>query len=266
MINMTSSRRPRWLILLVVVLLLGIALVLDLTNRGLVWQGLWYLTGEEDPASQALGFVYYLGNYIRAQPDTQPMTPINHADVSPFGINTFLQQEVEVAKRERTLELIREAGFTMIRQQFPWEDIEIHGRGDFTDRRNDLNGDGTPDEISAWAKYDNIVDLADQYGITIQARLDNPPAWTHADPAIGSFAPPDDLQDYVNYVAAVGNATGAAFVITRSGMSRTSTRNGVNRPSARKAIPSCSAAPMMPSKRLTRTLWSSAVRFRPPSP
>ena len=203
MINTTSSRRPRWLILLVVVLLLGIGLVLDLTNRGLVWQGLWYLTGEEDPASQALGFVYYLGNYIRAQPDTQPMTPINHADVSPFGINTFLQQEVEIAKRERTLELVREAGFTMIRQQFPWEDIEIHGRGDFTDRRNDLNGDGTPDEISAWAKYDNIVDLADQYGITIQARLDNPPAWTHADPAIGSFAPPDDLQDYVNYVAVV---------------------------------------------------------------
>jgi hypothetical protein len=193
----------RRLILPLIALFLLTGLSLDLGNRGLVWQALWNLTGEEEPASQLLGFVYYLGNYIRRQPDTQPMTPINHADVSPFGINTFLQQEVEVAKRERSLQLIREAGFTMIRQQFPWEDIEIHGRGDFTDRRNDLNGDGTPDAISAWAKYDNIVDLAEQYGITIQARLDNPPAWTHADPAIGSFAPPDDLQDFVNYAVAV---------------------------------------------------------------
>jgi hypothetical protein len=67
------------------------------------------------------------------------------------------------------------------------------------DRRN-LDAVG---EISAWDKYDNIVDLAEQYGLQIMARLDNPPAWTHADPAIGTFAPPDDLGDFVNFAATV---------------------------------------------------------------
>ena len=59
------------------------------------------------------------------------ITPISHTDVTPYGVNTFLQQEVEPEKRERQLQMIREAGFGMIRQQFPWEDIEIDGRGDF---------------------------------------------------------------------------------------------------------------------------------------
>jgi hypothetical protein len=124
-------------------------------------------------------------------------------DVNPFGINTFLEQEVEPEKRERSVQMIADAGFHWLRQEFPWEDIEIHGRGDFVDRRNDLNGDGQPDPVDAWAKYDQIVDLAEQYGLEIQARLSNPPSWAHANPDIGDKAPPDDLQDYVNYAVAV---------------------------------------------------------------
>ena len=27
------------------------------------------------------------------------------------------------------------AGYHWLRQEFPWEDIEIHGKGDFEDRR-----------------------------------------------------------------------------------------------------------------------------------
>ncbi len=193
----------RVLVALVILVVLAGLLWLDLSNRGQVWNFLWSVTGEEAPFAQLRGAVEYAGNFIRQAPNTAPDVPINHADVNPYGINTFLQQEVEIIKREQTLRMIAEAGFTMIRQQFPWADIEIHGRGDFVDRRNDLNGDGQPDAVDAWAKYDNIVDLAEQYGITIQARLDNPPAWTHADPNIGDFAPPDDFQDFVNYAVAV---------------------------------------------------------------
>ncbi|MBL8165530.1 MAG: hypothetical protein JNJ61_26340 [Anaerolineae bacterium] len=196
----------RLLPILVLLVLAAAALSFDLANRGAAWRWFWSLTGEEEPFAQVRGMVEYAGNFIRPQPRTAALTAINHTDVPPYGINTFLQQEVEIAKRERTLAMIAEAGFSMIRQQFPWEDIEIHARGDFSDRRNDLNGDGVIDErdaVSAWDKYDNIVALAEQYGITIQARLDNPPAWTHADPAIGSFAPPDDLQDYINFAVAV---------------------------------------------------------------
>jgi hypothetical protein len=188
-------RRRAWITLAILAGLLW----LDLNNRGLMWQFFWSQTGEEKPFSQLRGMIEYLGNLTRLQPVTQPDVPINHVDVSPFGINTFLQQEVELAKRERQMQMIAEAGFAMIRQQFPWEDIEIHGRGDFIDRRNE----SVTGVINAWDKYDNILALAEQYGLDIQARLDDPPQWTHQNPDIGDKAPPDDLQDYVNYAVSV---------------------------------------------------------------
>jgi len=189
-----------------ILMLLAGGFALDLAKHGLVWNIFWSLTGEETPLSQVRGMVEWAGNFIRLQPQTAPDMPISHTDVPPYGINTFLQQEVEVAKRDRSLQMIADAGFKMIRQQFPWDDIEISGRGDFTDQRNDLNGDGVIDDkdaVSAWAKYDNIVDLAEKYGIQIQARLDNPPRWTRANPDAGDKAPPDDYQDFVNYAVAV---------------------------------------------------------------
>ncbi|GAI88379.1 unnamed protein product [marine sediment metagenome] len=71
-----------------------------------------------------------VSNLTRPQPKTKPYVPVSHTGVCPFGINVFLEQEVETEKRERTLQMISEAGFKWIRQEFPWEDIEIHGRGD----------------------------------------------------------------------------------------------------------------------------------------
>jgi hypothetical protein len=200
----TATRTPRrWrpigfaLIIVALTALLGF----DLAGHGLAWQVIYNLTGEEAPLAQIRGLIELGGNLLRQPPRLDPYVPIDHAGVNPFGINTFLEQEAEVAKRERTLRLISEAGFAWIRQQFVWEDIEIHGRGDFVDRRNDLNGDGTPDAVDAWAKYDNIVALAEHYGLMIQARLDNPPAW--AQTVAGDFAPPADFQDFVNFAAAV---------------------------------------------------------------
>ncbi len=116
---------------------------------------MWSLTGEEAPLAQLRGMVEWLGNVTREQPNTAPDVPIQHTDVNPYGINTFLEQEVEPAKREQQVKMIAEAGFHWLRQQFPWQDIEIAGRGDFTDARNADSG-----VISAWDKYDNIVDLA----------------------------------------------------------------------------------------------------------
>ncbi|HYO88856.1 MAG TPA: cellulase family glycosylhydrolase [Candidatus Limnocylindrales bacterium] len=189
-------RRGRWLIAAgALVLALAGLLALDLANRGLTWQVFWSLTGEEAPVAQLRGMVELAGNATRRTPDTAPYIPIAHASASPFGINTFLEQEAEPAKREQIVAMIADAGFTWMRQQFVWEDIEIHGRGDFTDRRNDSNG------VDAWAKYDQIVDLAQQYGVGLIARLDNPPAWAQSVP--GNFAPPADVQDFVNYAVAV---------------------------------------------------------------
>ncbi len=155
------------------------------------------LTGEEETLPQIRGLLDLTGQAIRPPLDLRPDVSIAHADVNPYGINTFLQLEVEPAKREKQVQLIAEAGFHWIRQEFPWYDIEIHGQGDFEDRRHGA-------AISAWEKYDGIVDLADQYGLEIIARLSSPPSWTRADgDARGAFAPPDRFADYADYAAAV---------------------------------------------------------------
>lgn len=160
---------------------------------------LFNLTGEEEPLPQISGLIQV--GLTRLQPplQTADYVPVQYAGVNPYGVNTFLQNEVEPQKREEAMRMISEAGIKWIRQEFTWEDIEIHGKGDFEDRRHEPYK-------SAWEKYDHIVDLADKYEINIMARLSNPPAWTRAmTDTVGAFAPPDDLTDYGDFVEAVAS-------------------------------------------------------------
>lgn len=184
-----------------------ILVVLILVLAGVIWVLMsgdalsaraFDLTGEEETGGQLRGIIQLPLNLANPSLKTDPYTAIDDTGVNPFGVNTFLHHEVEVAKREEQLRLIEEAGFRWIRQEFPWEDIEIHDRGDFIDRRNDPAG------IDAWAKYDNIVDLAEAYDQQIIARLSNPPAWSRAaGDDNGTYAPPDDYEDFARYAAAV---------------------------------------------------------------
>lgn len=161
--------------------------------------GLFRLTGEEDPPRQAYGLVQLAGNPFHSPPRTLPYEPVAYTGFNPFGMNVFLEQEAELWKRERTVHLVAEAGFRWIRQSFPWEDIEIHGKGDFEDRRH------IPYR-SAWEKYDHIVALAEEHGLEVIAVLSNPPAWSRADgDARGTLAPPDNLEDYGDFVYAVAS-------------------------------------------------------------
>jgi polysaccharide biosynthesis protein PslG len=188
---------------IVIVIVAVVALTaLDLNQRGLLWQFAWSITGEEEPVAQLRALPQWAMRYTRPQPRTAATVPIDHTGEIPFGINTFLHQEVEVPKIERMLEMISDAGFVWIREQFPWEDIEVDGRDQFSDSRNDIDGDSKPDRVDAWIKYDRIVDLADQYGLNILARLDNPPGWSRTNPDIGPLGPPDDFQDFVNFAVA----------------------------------------------------------------
>ena len=190
------SGRRGGLVLVLVAALVAVAVVLLLTQPA--WRAfLFGVTGEESLLAQLRGGVEWAGNLTRPKPETEDFAPVAHAGGNPYGVNVFLEQEVEPAKREQSVRMIAEAGFGWIRQEFPWEDIEIHGKGDFEDRRHEPYR-------SAWEKYDNIVDLADRYGIEIIARLSNPPAWSRgAGDEAGTFGPPDDLEDYGDFVEAV---------------------------------------------------------------
>jgi hypothetical protein len=158
---------------------------------------LFNITGEEAILPQVSGAIQYALTRLQPPLQTADDVPVQYADMNPYGVNTFLQNEVEPAKREEAMRLIAGAGIRWIRQEFPWEDIEIHGKGDFEDRRHEPHK-------SAWEKYDHIVALAEKYDIKIMARLSNPPSWTRAlTDTVGTFAPPDDLADYGDFVEAV---------------------------------------------------------------
>ncbi len=180
------------------VLVGGRAIRLALRPETRAW--LHSVTGEESVVEGikgvgALAWLQLTAPGLELAPDA----PIDHLSVNPIGANTFLQLEPDEQVVRRSFERMRAAGIGWARQQFPWEDIEIHGRGDFEDRRNDP-------PRSAWDKYDRIVYWAEAHGVQILARLDNPPDWAYADLAAEGEArmgPPSDLADYTNFVKAV---------------------------------------------------------------
>ncbi len=187
-------RRLNVFLVLSAVLILAAGLFLA---RASISSALFNVTGEDKLLPQLRGVIDYATNLLRPMPNTANDAVIAEPKVSLFGINTFLEQEVEPAKRDKQLQMIADAGYKWIRQQLPWADIEISGKGNFEDCRN-ANG-GTC--ISAWAKYDNIVELAQQHGLSIIARLEAPPKWAQTTP--GDFAPPAKRDDFGDYVAAV---------------------------------------------------------------
>jgi hypothetical protein len=115
---------------------------------------------------------------------------IPNTDVNPFGANFFLDREVEEWKLRKTLQMAQEAGLGWAKQQFSWEEIEPVRKGEFFDERT---------RRSSWEKYDLIVDLCEEYGLQVIARLDRPPDWAREDDTYKE-RPPDNFEDYGDFV------------------------------------------------------------------
>lgn len=147
----------------------------------------------------ALGISPYVEPYFSRGVDTgTDLAPVPHTDVNPLGVNTFLNGEADPAKVERSMDMIAAGGFTFVRQMFAWYEIEPERDSHYDSRHN----------ISAWEKYDRIVDLATERNLEIIARLDKPPRWAReGQPNLDRFpaGPPNDDADYAEFVAAVVN-------------------------------------------------------------
>lgn len=155
-------------------------------------------------------FTWFDNEVNRGVTYTPPDTPIPWTDVPQIGVNAFnLQFEPDAANVTRALELARAMGAHFVRIQMPWDDVEIHGKGDFVDRRN-------PDQVrSSWEKYDFIVAEAQRLGLELIVRIDRAPQWArpndNADPRFqagllenaNSTGPPENYADYADFVAAV---------------------------------------------------------------
>ena len=173
----------------------GLALLLLSLSPSRRW--LQSQTGELDFLPQIKGLTDLGGGLLRPRLRLAPQLETAQSGVSPFGVNVFLEQEVEPTKRERVVQMAAQVGFKWLRQEFPWEDIEVHGKSDFEDRRHEP-------ARSAWEKYDHIVALAEQYDMRLIVRISNPPAWSRAEGnEFGSYAPPDDFRDFADFAGSV---------------------------------------------------------------
>lgn len=115
--------------------------------------------------------------------------PLPLAAVNPYGVNVFLHKEVDPWKKEKTLQMIQEGGIGWIKQQFPWAELEFK-KGVYWDDRNGK---------SSWAKFDEIVSLAERYGVRVIARLDRPPDWARTQES-NPEAPPAQIADFGDFV------------------------------------------------------------------
>jgi len=129
------------------------------------------------------------------RPKPLPPRTVAFTDVNPFGVNIFLDREVEEWKIRRELQMIKDAGIGWVKQEVPWFEIEPERKGEFVD---------TKFNKPSWDKYDKRIDLVDEFGLNAIIRLDAPPSWTRKDNSM-SQASPDNLADYGDFVFNVVN-------------------------------------------------------------
>jgi hypothetical protein len=111
-----------------------------------------------------------------------------------LGMNVFLEQEVDPERRQRSLDLLRAAGVTWIRQELPWEQVQPSAKGETTDPK--FGG-------STWTKFDDIVDRASVSGMHVVLRLDTSPRWALPPDAPDGLSPPINYDDYFDFVSQV---------------------------------------------------------------
>ncbi len=99
-----------------------------------------------------------------------------------YGIQAFLWWKPEIAKRDLTL--IQQLGFTWVKQNFAWRDIENQQKGHFE-----------------WELADNIVRRVGKRGdLQLLVRIDRQPFWSQAPGTVElDSAPPANLADFGDF-------------------------------------------------------------------
>jgi hypothetical protein len=111
--------------------------------------------------------------FLRASPST-----------SGVGVQVHLWGYPETTDRD--LRLAREAGFTWVKQHFPWAFIEGDIQGRFE-----------------WGEPDRVVEAVNRAGLRLIARVDMQPAWARGDRIFPRVGPPDRMADWGDFLYAV---------------------------------------------------------------
>ncbi len=121
------------------------------------------------------------------QPTPIPPTPYPRTRIeSPgYGLEAYLWWKPEIATRD--LGLVRDAGFSWVKQTFAWRDIEVE-KGKYD-----------------WSRADDTVFLAGHFGWKLLIRLDRDPWWdrTYPDGKGIASGPPRDLRNFTSYCSVI---------------------------------------------------------------
>ncbi|MCL4459986.1 MAG: glycosyltransferase family 39 protein [Chloroflexi bacterium] len=168
------------------------ALFLAITVLGIVFrQPLWHTVKPIIGYEVRDRIIAVYSRLTARQVETADYEPMPYTGFNPYGINVFLEQEVQESEIRRTLQMIKEAGFGWIKQQVLWYEIERPAKGLYQDDRHN--------NVDTWKKYDRIVDLADEYGLGLILRIDTSPEW--ARPGKSKLeTPPDNFDDFGDFV------------------------------------------------------------------
>lgn len=119
----------------------------------------------------------------RPTPTAWPRTRMKSPE---YGIQAFLWWKPEITKRDLTL--VQQMGFTWVKQNIAWRDVEGQAKGHYE-----------------WENADNVVRRVGKRGnLKLLVRLDRQPFWSQAPgtPALDN-APPANLQDFGDFCYAL---------------------------------------------------------------
>ena len=97
--------RPVSFFWLASILLASLIVIAAGLNRPHLSAILFDLTGEEQFLAQIKGLSDLAADLLRPRLRLAPAAALEHVDVNPYGVNVFLNEEVELAKRELTVRL-----------------------------------------------------------------------------------------------------------------------------------------------------------------
>jgi polysaccharide biosynthesis protein PslG len=136
--------------------------------------------GDPDAAARAAAQAATKPSSTAAQ--SSPASRPERARSPEYGMNTFIWGHERTTDRD--LKRITDAGFGWQKTLFQWRFIEPE-RGKFD-----------------WSEADRVVKASSATGVKIIARLDFQPKWARSDNAYPVSGPPDNYQDFGNFVSA----------------------------------------------------------------
>jgi LysM repeat protein len=167
----------------------AIAIANNLANPSFIWVGQRLTIPGCSPSGSATPTPSSATPTPTPKPNATPSATVQPGTVTrmstpEYAVHTFLWWGGE--NRARDAQLAKDAGFTWIKEIFPWRSIEGAGKG-----------------IYDWSVADAVVQTANDRGLKIIARLDFQPSWARADGA--DNGPPDNYSDYGDFVYALAS-------------------------------------------------------------